>query len=303
MSFKNYLFEQDSIQEKLITLGNKRPNFGQVVILCGGAGSGKGFVTSKLLGIEGKVLDVDEIKNKIISPETIKLNKKIKDIYGIDVTKLNLRVPEDVALLHKINDEMGIARKVQDTFLNQQKNKETLPNVIFDTTMKSLSKLEDLVDTVIQAGYEKENIHIIWVMNDINVAIKQNLARERVVPQDILIQTHELVSGTMGLLLKHQNIFKYIDGDVWIVFNKSYVDSTLEFSSNQFIQSELQAGSFTGAKDELEQKYKASFVDKALYFKVKEKNKKQMPFSEISSLYLDKIKEYVPKSTLKFWNI
>jgi len=49
------------INEKLITLGN-RPKFEQVVILAGGAGSGKGFVTNNILGIEGNVIDVDKIK-------------------------------------------------------------------------------------------------------------------------------------------------------------------------------------------------------------------------------------------------
>ena len=38
MNFKDYLKEQERIDEVLITLGKKRPKFGQVVLLAGGAG-------------------------------------------------------------------------------------------------------------------------------------------------------------------------------------------------------------------------------------------------------------------------
>lgn len=56
ISFKRFL------NEALITFNKKAyPKFGQVVIMAGGAGSGKGFVKDKLVGVEGMVFDVDEL--------------------------------------------------------------------------------------------------------------------------------------------------------------------------------------------------------------------------------------------------
>jgi hypothetical protein len=65
LSFKQYLNENLSeLTEALITFsGQAYPKFGNVVILAGGAGSGKGFVKDKLIGIEGFNFDVDELKS------------------------------------------------------------------------------------------------------------------------------------------------------------------------------------------------------------------------------------------------
>ena len=290
MNFKEYIKEQERLDEVQITLGGrKETQFGQVVLLAGGAGSGKGYIADNLLQIQGKTFDVDQIKSKIISPKTIKLNQKIKDIYGIDVTKLNLKVPEDVALLHKINDEMGISKKDQQQFLDLNRNKDRLPNIIFDTTMKSIKKIDDIVKSVTAAGYKKENIHIVWVINELDTAIEQNLSRERIVPHDILVQTHELVSATMAQLLKGQIDFtRFIDGTVWLVYNKKFVDSTMAFAKD-----------LDPAFDNSDRK--GSWVQDALLFKLKEKGKPAMDFKQIPSMYIDRIKKYVPKSTIKSW--
>lgn len=279
MTFKNYLTEeQEQLNEVLITLGN-RPNFGQVILLAGGAGSGKGFMSMKLLGVTGKIFDVDDIKGRIIHPGTPKLNAKIKEIYGIDVTKLNLRNPDNVSLLHRINDELGISKKYQDQFFdNITKDVRKLPNVIFDTTMKSEKKITDIVKTVQDAGYQKENIHVIWIVTDHEVAKKQNRERDRVVPEDILTDTHIGVAHTMQNLMRNSRFQEFIDGYVYVVFNKAFVDNTLVFSE-----------------------YGGSYVKDAIILELKKKNKAQKPYSEISKIFIKKIKSYVPKAARRLW--
>ena len=84
-----------NMDEKLITFGGKAyPKFGQIVILAGGAGSGKGFVKKKLMGIDGLTFDVDRLKELVMLSS--KYNSKIKEEYGIDASKLNLKKSEDV---------------------------------------------------------------------------------------------------------------------------------------------------------------------------------------------------------------
>ena len=49
LSFNDHKF--GNLTEKLITFANKAyPKFGNVIIMAGGAGSGKGFVKDKLVG-------------------------------------------------------------------------------------------------------------------------------------------------------------------------------------------------------------------------------------------------------------
>ncbi len=251
--------------------------------------SGKGYVIDKLLSIQGKIFDVDDVKRWIVSPKTLKLNKKILDRFNVDVTKLNLKVPEDVALLHQINKEMGISKKEQDNFIKSHRNPETLPNIIFDVTMRSISKMENLVDTVVTAGYKKENIHIVWVVQELDQAIKQNFSRDRVVPQDILLQTHQLVSATMAQLLQGKTLQGYIGGDVWLVFNKRFVDSAMEFAKD--------LDPDYGGNDDR----KGSWVKDALLFKVKKQGKGMMSFQDIPTMFIDRIKKYIPRSTVKAW--
>jgi hypothetical protein len=93
--------EHKSLQEKLITFGKKAyPKFGNVVILAGGAGSGKGFQLEKLLGIEGKVFDVDHLKQLAIKSEMFA--KRIKDETGQDIKNYDLKNPDNVSKLHDV---------------------------------------------------------------------------------------------------------------------------------------------------------------------------------------------------------
>ncbi len=283
MTFKNYLIEaKEVLDEALITFGGKRPKYNQAVIIAGGAGSGKGFVIENLIGIEAKVLDVDQIKGMIIHPGTPKLNQKVKDKYGIDVTKLDLRNPKNVSMLHQINDEMGISDKVQANFfkdMDRLAQKDMLPNVIFDSTMKSEKKLREITDTLELAGYQKDNIHIVWVVNSVDKAVKQNKSRDRIVPEDILIQTHEMVAANISTLLKGNKIDQYIGGDMWFAFNQQFVDASLVFSE-----------------------YGGKYIERALLIKIKEKGKRAMSYGEIADKFMHKIQRYIPKNVKKLWS-
>jgi hypothetical protein len=95
--------QYDELMEALITFGGQAyPKFGNVVIMAGGAGSGKGFVKDKLVGIEGKVFDVDELKT--LAAKTPIIRRRAKAEFGVDLEKLakNLKIDKNVAKLHEI---------------------------------------------------------------------------------------------------------------------------------------------------------------------------------------------------------
>lgn len=276
---ESYIAEQyDTLLEKLITVGGKAyPNFGHIVIMAGGAGSGKGFVKDKLLGIEGFVFDVDELKT--LASKTPLIIKKVKDEFGEDLPKLaaNLRDPDNVFKLHTIlGDAMGIDDKklinLYTSILSAAPDRK--PNIIFDVTLKDLRKLQKIANDTSKLGYKKQNVHIVWVINDVEVAIQQNAKRDRKVPVDILINTHRGAANTMGDILNMgKKLSKYMDGDIVFAFNKVGVDS------------EIVKGSRGGMA-----------VIEAEYFYVKKQGQAPTPVKALEKSIRQKIQGYVPKN-------
>ena len=187
-SFKQYL------EEKVIVLG-RGARYGQVVFLAGGAGSGKGFAISNFLeGTKFKVRDVDAWKSSFLKLSKIK-NKYAK------LRRLNLRKPKDVFKLHQFIKEKGIKDKTLDLMLGQAKEGR-LPNIMFDVTLKDRGDINETIPALIQSGYDPANIHIVWVLTNYHIAVQQNKDRSRVVPDDVLLKTHEGASETMYNFIK-----------------------------------------------------------------------------------------------------
>lgn len=276
LSFKQHL-ESDSLTEALITFANQAyPKFGNVVILAGGAASGKGYVKDDLMGIDGLVLDVDALKK--LTQSTPKIIEKIKKQFGVDISldNFDMKVPENVAILHNI---IGVALNLDDrkkqaiysSILTADPSRK--PNLIFDVTLKDLQKLQSIAHQVKNLGYDNKKIHIVWVINDIEVAKKQNLERKRVVPVEILINTHRGASLTMHDIVTMGNgLKKYMDGDIVFVFNKVNVDSEVRKSN-----------------------YGGSYIKTANYFYLK-RSGKAVDVNQLTKDVRAKLASYVPPS-------
>ena len=113
------------------------------------------------------------------------------------------------------------------------------PNLIFDVTLKDLVKLQSISSTAKMLGYNIKNVHIVWVVNDVEVAIQQNKNRSRVVPDEILMNTHRGVSMTMKDIISLGDSLKsYMDGDIHLVFNKRNVDKTVKTTKKGYTYTE-----------------------------------------------------------------
>jgi hypothetical protein len=229
------------------------------------------------LGIEGKVLDVDALK--LLASASTVFATKVKAETGVDLKDLDLKKPDNVSTLHTVLANVyKLDKKFRDTLLKSivTAHKDRKPNIIFDVTLKDLVKVKTISDLLDKAGYEKQNIHIVWVVNSLDVALKQNIKRKRVVADEILITTHEGAALTMKKLVDMGNgLKKYMDGDIWFSFNKAGVDTTLLVSK-------------------IKGKKSGSYVQKANIFKVKEKGKKVMSSKDIDKEVLTKIIDYTP---------
>lgn len=289
-SFKDFCQEAFQLNEKLITFGNiAYPKFGQIVILAGGAGSGKGFIRSTLLGIQGNVLDVDALKALAIG--STKLAARIKDETGLDLKELDLRNPENVKTLHDVLANVyGVTKADQRRIFTAAlaAPQERKPNLIFDVTLKDIKKLDDITRNAINLGYNRENIHVVWVLNDLEVSKQQNLNpdRGRVVPDEILLTTHEGAAITMARLMDMgSDLSRYLDGDMYIAFNKPGVDTTVIRNPSAKSRWNPDGG---------------MYVLDANYIQIKKKGKRVMNRSQLSNEILDKISDYTPDTPT--WN-
>jgi len=218
--------------------------------MAGGAGSGKGFAIDNFIDAAGfKVRDVDEMKKAVGKLDQLgkfsvdkwykKYGKKLSDKpvkggglspkahieefvlgKGLSISDISkdLKNPNNVASLHYIVDSMGLKDKWLISMLSGKNNKETLPNLLFDITAKKVSSITDVIKPLIANGYDSKNIHLIWVLTNFHVAIQANKERDRMVPEDILLQTHEGAGKSMWSVMT-KILPKGLNGRIDVILN------------------------------------------------------------------------------------
>jgi hypothetical protein len=213
MRFLNFL------NEKLIVLkGTKSKNYGNIIILAGGAASGKGFATQNFLEANlFKIRDIDEVKRMFL--EIDRLKKLYPEIRGLD-----LKNPNDVGTLHAFVAGKNIKDKTFDLLMADAKPGQ-LPNIIFDITFKDIKGanfhwIKMMID---ELGYSPKDVNLIWVLTNYTVAMKANKERDRVVPADMVFKSHE------GAAL---NMVDVIKGKVPEVKDKSLFDGAIHVILN-----------------------------------------------------------------------
>ena len=209
LTFSQFLAEQ-YLEEKLI-MYNQGKRYGQIVFLAGGAGSGKGFAISNFMEKEKfKVRDVDEWKKGF---------QKLADTKNLypEIKGLKLKNPKDVYKLHMFVKKTGIKEKSLDLLL-QDANTRHLPNIMFDITMKDANDIGDVLPKLLEAGYDSKNIHLTWVLTNYAVSIVNNRNRERVVPEDIMLLSHEGAAKSMYDVVKGK-LPRGLNGAVRVVLN------------------------------------------------------------------------------------
>ena len=208
--------QYQQLEEKLI-LFNNGARYGQIVFLAGGAGSGKGFALSNFMENDKfKVRDVDEWKAALLKINDLK--GKYPEIKGLD-----LRKPADVFKLHTFTKKLKIKENTLTAMLNDivrsgSAKKGTLPNIVFDITLKELSDMTDVLKLIEGIGYKAKDIHVNWVLTKYEVAVRNNQERPRIVPDDILLKTHKGAAQTMSEIVKGK-LPRGVDGQVNVILN------------------------------------------------------------------------------------
>lgn len=268
---------KEFLEERALNIGNKSvsyPKFGNILILAGGAGSGKGFASNRMIAFEGKRFDVDAIKTNLLKFKPADLSKKFAEQTGRYLESINLTDPVDASLMHKFVADNKLDDKMLTTFfMAQAGNPNHKPNVIMDVTLKNIDKLKEISELAQLGGYDRKKIHIVWIINDFNVSIAQNNARSRTVSSEIMFKTHIGAAKTMKELVANSAEYrKYADGDIWALFNKANVDNKMTKGQTSFV------------------------VDFYTAMRIK-KAGQAANYTEVEQQIIDKINSYVPSDT------
>lgn len=211
IDFTNFNGGPEYLEEKLLLIQNSA-NYGQAVFVAGGTGSGKGFAIKNFMeGNKFKIRDVDEWKRAFI--KLAKLKKKNPELHNLD-----LRNPKDVFFLHGWLTNKGIKEKTLDLLFNDT-NRQQLPNLLFDITLADVKQLKPNFNDLERVGYKPENIHIVWILQKYRIAVHQNKIRDRIVPDDILLSTHEGAANTMYNMITTGNLPKGMNGGIYVILN------------------------------------------------------------------------------------
>lgn len=287
----NFLTEAMMLMEKLIVFRGKRQKYGRVIFLAGGAASGKGFAMKNFLDVSpvtDKIRDVDEWKTAFMTIAEKK--KKYPELRGLD-----MRNPDDVSKLHMWVKEHNIKEKSLTLLLNDLQGK-TLPNIVFDVTLKKRADIEDVIPQLLEVGYDPKDIHLVWVLTDVEVAMRNNLdpKRGRVVAKKILLQTHRGAAQTMGKILKG-NIPKGLDGEIHVINNNRENTVFLYGPDGRSFGEKIKQGLL--AKLGLGPKFEPNFVVKDfLSIKVKEAGKSIHTEKHIEDQLITWIRANAPRS-------
>ena len=225
LSFLQYC---QTLEEQALKFnGQVKPRFGQVVFLAGGGRQGKGYVIDKMVILDAKKYDVDEIKKKIVSDTRYqefvkKYHKELIDELGIDVSNLDLKNPEDVSKLHALVAKSGLDKRPRQELqklLTSLDDKSRYPNLIFDVTFKNKAKTLGQAKELVEAGYDPKNIHIVWALNSLENALANNRRRARSVSDEIIKKAAHDVAVTMRSLFDDAEVQATFNGDWYFVFS------------------------------------------------------------------------------------
>lgn len=199
----------NSINEaKVVTFdGKSNPDFGQAVIMAGGAGSGKGTALKSVIMLQGKIFDVDELKQLYVKGSKAGI---FDDIRG---GNYDFKNPDDVALLHQKVKELGLKDRREQAFFSSLSTNR-LPNIVFDITGDEESKLTKLSMMCKDIGYK---VSLVWVVANREEAFIRNLQRDRTVPDEVFHATHNNVKTSVFSFLEG-SVSKFCDS-AWIVFS------------------------------------------------------------------------------------
>lgn len=175
---------------------------GNLIVMMGSPGAGKSFMTDKIINLKDwKYINVDTYRENMA--------KKL----GLDIHK-----PEDnqkiLDFTYTTSDPRNKTIKFLKKFLKSEH--EQLPNIVFDAGGSQVEVIMDILDIAKNENYITT---LIYVKTDLDLALKRNQTRSRVLADDMVEDYYHKCEKTFKYL------YNYYD-KVFIVNNNDKFDPT-----------------------------------------------------------------------------
>ena len=195
-------------EDKMINFGNPSNNF---VVIAGGPGAGKSFITKNLINLNNvKEFNVDQVR--VITA---------KKLWGGDWEEM-ISTPEGyqkiLDMTYTTSDPRNLTVKNLKSFLSQDRGQPV--NVVYDAGGGQEQVMKDVHKIAKESGMVT---NLVYVRTPLELAQIRNDKRPRSLPNDMVAQYHQ--KDNM------RNMIPVFD-NVWIVDNKELIDLSDRPSDN-----------------------------------------------------------------------
>jgi len=198
---------------------NNGAKYGQVIFLVGGAASGKSTAIRKF---------IDSSSYKTINPDGVKdlmRQASEKGITGFeDLAGVDPNTPKGASMYHKKMRDTKISSRYSKRITSDpNRSADAYPNLLFDRTFSFAGEIENISKSLIRYGYKPENIHIVYVFTDVNIALKRNRERSRTLADDIIVQSAKGAKKNFIDLLFQRMKSAPVNGDFFMIVNERVI--------------------------------------------------------------------------------
>ena len=207
---KKILREELIKEEKVVNFASPSNNF---VVIAGGPGAGKSFITKNLINLENvKEFNVDQVRVMAA-----------KRLWGDEWQEM-ISTPEGYQEILDItfttSDPRNLTVRFLKQFLQQERNQSV--NVVYDAGGGQEQVMKDVHELAKDNGF---NTTLVHVRTPLELAQIRNDERPRSLPDEMVAQYHQKVKDNM------RNMIPIFD-NVWSVDNKELIDLSDRPSDN-----------------------------------------------------------------------
>jgi hypothetical protein len=188
--------------------------YGQVIFL---VGSGKSTTTLNYINTTNyKIINPDNLKALLIKAAN-KGSKSLKEVKGV-----NPNSPQGSSKVHNFMRDSKIGSKRARTMMKNLKSSNTkyLPNLLFDRTFSFAGEFNKISQDLVAAGYRPENIHVVYVMTDVEMALELNKTHSESLKKDVVIETNKGAVKEFTRLFFNRAKGAMANGDYFIIVNR-----------------------------------------------------------------------------------
>jgi predicted kinase len=207
---KNIIRKEVLKEEKMVNFDQATNNF---VVIAGGPGAGKSFITNNLINLDNvKYFNVDQVRVMTA-----------KKLWG-DQWQEMISTPEGyqkiLDMTYTTSDPRNLTVKYLKNFLTMDRDQSV--NVVYDAGGGQEQVMKDVHKIAKDSGMIT---NLVYVRTPLELAQIRNDERPRSLPDDMVAQYHQKVRDNM------RNMIPIFD-NVWIVDNKELIDLSDRPSEN-----------------------------------------------------------------------